>query len=41
MVLGMAISLEMEMCFFLLAILSTLMIPSIVDVGCLDEVRSK
>ena len=41
MVLGMAISLEMEMCFFLLDILSTLVIPCIVDVGCLEDVRSK
>ena len=41
MVLGMAISLEMDMCFFLLDILSTSMIPCIVDIGCLEDVRSK
>ena len=41
MVLGMAISLEMEMCFFLLGMLSTLVTPCIVNVGCLEDVRSK
>ena len=41
MVLGMAISLEMDICFFLLDILSTSVIPCIVDIGCLDDVRSK
>ena len=41
MVLGMAISLEMETCFFLLVISSILVIPCIVDVGCLEDVRSK
>ena len=40
-VLGMAISPEMEMCFFLLAILSTLVMLCIVDVGCLEDVLSK
>ena len=40
-VLGMAISLETGMIFFLLDILSVLVIPCIVDVGCLEDVRSK
>ena len=40
-VFGMAISREMETCFFLLEILSTLVMPCIVDVGCLEDVRSK
>ncbi len=40
MVLGIEISLEMEMCFFLLGISSTLVMPCIVDVGSLDDVRS-
>lgn len=40
-VLGMAVSPGMEMCFFLLAMLSTLLMLCIVDVGCLEDVLSK